>query len=143
MALGLPFTDADSLHSVENVAKMSSGLPLDDADRLPWLGSVGALLRDTGGVVACSALRRKYRDTIRVEAPATWFGMLEVGIVELATRLEDRPAHFMPAALLNSQLATLELQPDELDVAVIDGSRPVPAVVEEIIAALRRDARST
>ena len=69
--LGLPFTDGDSLHPVENIAKMAAGTPLDDADRAPWLEIVGRELASSanGLVVACSALKRSYRDAIRAQAP--------------------------------------------------------------------------
>src|SRR6478609_7103553 len=72
--LGVPFLDGDSLHPVENVAKMASGTPLTDDDRWPWLATVGRALADGGGLVlACSALRRSYRDAIRQQAPDTIF----------------------------------------------------------------------
>jgi carbohydrate kinase (thermoresistant glucokinase family) len=123
-SLGVPFVDGDDLHPAANVAKMASGVALDDDDRAPWLRAVGRTLADAGPggvVVACSALKRSYRDLIRAEAPGTVFAELDGAHDVLAARMQ-RPGHFMPASLLDSQLATLEpLQTDEaglrLDVA--------------------------
>lgn len=123
-ALGAPFVDGDDLHPAANVAKMAAGIPLTDADRVPWLRAVGRTLAegdDAGVVVACSALKRSYRDLIRDEAPGTVFAELD-GPRELLQERMIRPGHFMPVSLLDSQLATLEpLQADEaglrLDIA--------------------------
>lgn len=123
-ALGASFVDGDDLHPAANVAKMAAGIPLTDADRAPWLRAVGRTLADgddAGMVVACSALKRSYRDLIRDEAPGTVFAELD-GPRELLQERMIRPGHFMPASLLDSQLATLEpLQADEaglrLDIA--------------------------
>lgn len=130
--LGVPFLDGDSLHPVENVAKMAAGTPLTDEDRWPWLGTVGAALAkagDGGLVLACSALRRSYRDAIREQAPDTVFLHLHGTKEVLKARTEGRTGHFMPPALLDSQLATLE--PLEVDEAgfVVDIAAPVADVV--------------
>ncbi|MGR2752304.1 gluconokinase [Agromyces arachidis] len=109
--LGLRFVDADDLHPAANVAKMRAGTPLDDADRMPWLDLVGAALAEAaapGIVVACSSLRRAYRDRLRVTAPGTAFVALEGDPELLAERIGGRTGHFMPAALLDSQLAAYE-----------------------------------
>ncbi len=109
--LGVPFEDADSLHSAANVAKMAAGHPLTDADRRPWLASVGramAAAAGTGMVMACSALKRAYRDAIRADAPAARFVELDGSRALLESRVAHREGHFMPASLLDSQLATLE-----------------------------------
>ncbi len=108
-AIGAPFIDGDTLHPAANIAKMSRGEPLDDTDRAPWLTQVGAALVPPGTVVACSALKRKYRDQIRAVAstPVT-FLYLRGQRDTLLTRVSNRPGHFMPPALLDSQLATLE-----------------------------------
>ncbi|MEV8212399.1 gluconokinase [Leifsonia sp. NPDC077715] len=115
--LGVPFVDGDALHPPANVAKMASGTPLDDDDRAPWLRAIGETLAGTapeGVVVACSALKRSYRDLIRAEAPGAVFAELDGTREVLAARMAARPGHFMPVALLDSQLATLEpLQADE------------------------------
>ena len=130
--LGVPFLDGDSLHPVENVAKMAAGTPLTDDDRWPWLATVGAALAqagDGGLVLACSALRRSYRDAIREQAPDTVFLHLHGSKEVLSQRLEGRTGHFMPTTLLDSQLATLEpLQADEAGF-VVDIAAPVTDVV--------------
>ncbi|MDQ6754470.1 MAG: gluconokinase [Actinomycetota bacterium] len=137
--LELPFIDGDSLHPLENVAKMATGIPLVDEDRWPWLARVGGDLAGAGAaglVIACSALKRSYRDAIRARAPDTFFLHLEGPRAALEARLEGRSGHFMPAALLDSQLATLEpLGPGEAG-AVVDIGSPVGQVVEEAVAGL-------
>lgn len=109
--LGVPFLDADDLHPITNVDKMSAGQPLTDEDRWPWLERVGeaiAAASGTGIVVACSALKRSYRDAIRANAPGAEFVYLDGSRELLASRLGSREGHFMPATLLDSQLAALE-----------------------------------
>lgn len=135
--LGVPFLDGDSLHPVENVAKMAAGTPLTDEDRWPWLATVGAELAkagDGGLVLACSALRRSYRDAIREQAPDTVFLHLHGTKEVLGSRLEGRSGHFMPTTLLDSQLATLEpLEADEAGF-VVDIAVPVDVVVASALA---------
>lgn len=116
---GVDFVDADDLHPAANVAKMQSGVPLDDDDRMPWLDVVGArLAAEPGLVVACSALARRYRERILSAAPDVRFVELRVSRDELDRRMRSRQ-HFMPPALLESQLRTLEhLSADEPGVAV-------------------------
>jgi beta-N-acetylhexosaminidase len=143
--LGVPFLDGDSLHPVENVAKMAAGTPLTDEDRWPWLATVGGELAkagDGGMVLACSALRRSYRDAIRKQAPDTIFLHLHGSKEVLTARTEGRTGHFMPPALLNSQLATLEpLEEDEAGV-VVDIAAPVQQVVRDALAGITAVARS-
>lgn len=129
--LGVEFVDADSLHPLANVKKMSDGIPLTDEDRWPWLDEIGRVIAEhsDGVVLACSALKRSYRDRIRAAAPATVFVHLHGSDELLAERAAAREDHFMPPALLASQLATLEhLETDERGV-VID----VAAVPDEIV----------
>ncbi|MDQ0820797.1 carbohydrate kinase (thermoresistant glucokinase family) [Arthrobacter sp. V4I6] len=139
--LGVRFLDGDSLHPVENVAKMAAGTPLTDEDRWPWLATVGSELAAAGSdglVLACSALRRSYRDAIRAQAPDTVFLHLHGSKEVLGSRLEGRSGHFMPAALLESQLATLELLgPGEAGV-VADIASPVAEVVRDALEGLAR-----
>ena len=135
MALGLRFTDGDDLHPATNVAKMASGQPLTDADRWPWLAKVGETL-GAGGVVACSALKRVYRDHIRAAAPATVFVYLHGSRELLAARLAARPGHFMPPALLDSQLATLESPIDEPGCLCIPIDQPLDFVINQSVAQL-------
>ncbi|MFF1877785.1 gluconokinase [Leifsonia sp. NPDC058230] len=125
--LGVPFVDGDDLHPDANVAKMASGIPLDDDDRWPWLANVGRTLAAAAGsgmVVACSALKREYRAAILAEAPDALFVELDGGRDLVQQRIGSRRDHFMPAALLDSQLATLQpLASDEPGVRVpIDGT---------------------
>jgi gluconokinase len=140
--LGVPFADADDLHPRANIDKMASGLPLDDSDREPWLAAVGEWLRaraieGSGGVMACSALKRRYRDLLREGAPGTYFLLLSADRDELLARITGRTGHFMPVALLDSQLATLEpLQPGELGVA-LHGSRNAQHAVDMAMRSLR------
>lgn len=124
--LGVPFAEADDFHPPENVAKMAAGIPLDDADRLPWLEAIGRWLDDRGaggGLVTCSALRRTYRDLLRSHAPQLCFLHLDGPAELLARRLARRRGHFMPVSLFRSQLETLEpLQDDERGAVVrVDG----------------------
>ena len=137
--LDLEFVDGDDLHPPQNVERMRRGQPLDDAARMPWLREVGDWLHEhtgSGGVVACSALRRTYRDLLRADAPGAWFLHLHGSPQVLRRRMRTRPGHFMPETLLDSQLRTLEpLQPDEPGL-VVDVDRPVDAVVAEAVAAL-------
>ncbi|WP_438354618.1 gluconokinase [Microbacterium sp. CJ88] len=129
-ALGFSFIDADDLHPAANVAKMASGVPLTDADRAPWLDAVGGALAGSDGVVvACSALRRVYRDRIRDAAPDAFFVFLDADPAILRARIAARSGHFMPPALLDSQLATLEpLEPDEAGMRVDVASSPESAI---------------
>jgi len=138
---GVRFIDSDDLHPAANVAKMRAGIPLDDADRLPWLTLVGEALAADGAarVIACSALRLVYRDTIRAACQDAVFVELVVPADELGDRVGDRPGHFMPAALLASQLDTLEpLEDDERGIR-IENTGPVGDVVTRVIAALDAD----
>lgn len=140
--LGIPFVDGDALHPAANVAKMASGVPLTDEDRIPWLRAVGHALAETspdGAVVACSALKRAYRDLIRAEAPDAVFAELDGDRALLAARMAARPGHFMPVSLLDSQLATLEpLQPDE-DGVRLDVSRAPAELADAIVGAVRAE----
>lgn len=136
--LGAPFMDADTLHPAANIAKMAAGQPLDDRDRIPWLTRVGEWLAGhSGGVASCSALKRSYRDQLRASCPTVRFVHLTGAPELLSDRLAARSDHFMPAALLGSQLDTLEpLGADEAGVT-IDVAPGVGVVVDAAVAALR------
>lgn len=115
-ALGATYVDGDDLHPAANIAKMSTGTPLLDTDRWPWLDRVGEILtsRQETTIIGCSALKRAYRDRIRVKVgEPVLFIHLSGTREELARRMENRPGHFMPASLLESQFAALE--PPTLD----------------------------
>ena len=152
--LHLPFVDADDLHPPENVAKMSQGIPLTDADRVPWLDLVGErlALRSAGGqvpdgaaaeasgvVVACSALKRSYRDRLRTHAPHTVFVHLAGDPELLSDRALARTGHFMPPALLQSQLATLEPLGSDEDGVVIDVADDVATIASRAVAWVSRN----
>jgi gluconokinase len=138
-ALGLPFADADTFHSAANVAKMTAGVPLTDGDRWPWLADVGAWLasRTDGGVVACSALKRSYRDALRAAAPGTRFVHLFADEAVLAARMavrREREGHFMAPGMLASQLADLEpLAPDEEGSSIDVTDLSVPGAVKRAL----------
>lgn len=142
-ALGVCFVDADDLHPLANVTKMAAGIPLDDDDRWPWLDRVGRMLSEreaAGTVIACSALKRSYRDAIRRRAPAARFVQLDGGRDILVGRLGQRRGHFMPSALLDSQRRTLEpLGLDEAGIRV-DIRQPPQAIVTEVLARLNAEA---
>jgi carbohydrate kinase (thermoresistant glucokinase family) len=120
--LGAEFLDGDDLHPPANVQKMAAGVPLTDADREPWLADVARWLGSReGGVVACSALKRAYRDAIRAAVPDAVFVHLAASAEVLAPRLEGRRGerHFMGAEMLPSQFAVLErLGHDEAGITV-------------------------
>lgn len=133
-ALGGDFAEGDKFHPAANVAKMSRGVPLDDADRKPWLEAMAAAIRewstkDRPTVLACSALKRSYRAILAGGSPAVRFVFLKGEEGVIAARMARRRDHFMPPTLLKSQFATLE-EPDE---AIIADIRQAP---EEIVAAV-------
>ncbi|EXF25090.1 gluconate kinase [Nesterenkonia sp. AN1] len=144
--LGLPMAEADEFHPPENIAKMAAQTPLTDEDRWPWLES----LRDwmstqaaTGSVITCSALRRSYRDVLRTAAGRVVFLHVDVEIPRLNTRLAHRSGHFMPPALLESQLSTLEaLEPGE-DGVVLANDTTVENLLESARAWLRSNASAS
>jgi gluconokinase len=138
-AIGARFVDGDSLHPAANIAKMSRGEPLDDEDRAPWLDRVGATLAQAETVVACSALKRHYRDRIRaVAAGAVTFLYLRGRRDTLMTRVSQRPGHFMPAHLLDSQLATLEPPSDDERHVVADIELSPDQIVALFVAGCAR-----
>jgi carbohydrate kinase (thermoresistant glucokinase family) len=147
-ALRVPWVDGDDLHVPDAVARMRAGLPLADDDRWPWLDRIGACLTDRtaaphGVVVACSALKRAYRDRLRAAAPDLCFVFLDGPVALIRQRLEQRRGHYMPPALLESQLHTLEKPgADEPDVLHADIGAPVAQVVASIGAQLLQRANA-
>jgi len=132
----VPFVDGDDLHSAANVAKMHAGIALHDGDRAPWLDAVGAVLGDDerypkGVVVACSALKRAYRDRLRAASGGCRFLYLAL-TPEIATRrVAGRRGHFMPTTLVADQFATLEPPgADEADTTTVDAGLPLPKIVD-------------
>ncbi|WP_231687092.1 gluconokinase [Arthrobacter alpinus] len=140
-AMDLPFLDGDSLHPMVNIHKMAAGTPLTDEDRWPWLEIVGNELAHTtarGVVIACSALKRSYRDAIRSKAPDTIFLHLDGSLGVLSSRLEGRSGHFMPPALLASQLAALEPLGSDERAVIIDISAGITSILDEAVAGINR-----
>ncbi|MFP4512776.1 MAG: gluconokinase [Acidimicrobiales bacterium] len=138
---GARFVEGDRLHPPENVERMASGVALDDRTRAPWLDALAveiATAHDRGvpTVIAASVLRRSYRDRLRAAGPVT-FVLLAVEPDELRRRLEAREHEFMPPALLDDQLATLEPPgADETDVAVVAPTGGVDTTVDAVLDAL-------
>jgi gluconokinase len=138
--------EGDELHPPANVEKMRRGIPLDDADRWPWLDRIGAWIdsRERHGedaVLTCSALRRDYRDRLRAGRPSVWFALLEAPLPALEARIVARTGHFMPPELLVSQLDVLEPLALDEPGRIVDASRPPDSIADWIIEALTRDGR--
>ncbi|HET6440699.1 MAG TPA: gluconokinase [Anaeromyxobacter sp.] len=139
--LGCEVADADEFHPPANVAKMASGIPLEDEDRWPWLKAIAAWIgaREESGrtaVVTCSALKRAYRDVLRSASARLIFVHLSGTPALIADRLASRRGHFMPPALLDSQLAILEpLGPDEPGLT-LDVAAPPADLAEQVIRSL-------
>ena len=137
---GVPFLDSDSLHPITNVDKMAAGIALTDDDRWPWLREVGRALAaatETGLVVACSSLKRSYRDVIREQEPATVFLLLHGSRELLAERLSRREDHFMPPSLLDSQLEALEHLADDEAGVIGDIADPPQHIARSAASAIR------
>ncbi|WP_326770295.1 gluconokinase [Streptomyces sp. NBC_01591] len=140
--LKVPFLEADDLHPATNRAKMAAGRPLDDEDRRPWLLALADWIREAtdsgqGGVMACSALERAYRDLFRRAGAGVWFLHLALDRATADQRVAGRVGHFMPARLVDSQYAALEpLRPDEPGMTV-DAEAEPQAIVDEAANAVR------
>lgn len=137
-ALGVPFLEGDNFHSAANVAKMSAGTPLNDDDRAGWLLTLQEQIRNAGDsgigmVLACSALKRRYRDVLRLGDPALRFAHLSGARELIEARMKARAGHYMPPSLLDSQFQTLEpLQADEAGI-VLDIRKPIAELVADIL----------
>lgn len=129
--LRLPFLEGDDYHPQANIDKMSAGTPLTDDDRWPWLDALGTALAERaraqdGAVGACSALRAAYRQRLqRAAGTALGFVCLTAEREQLAARMDARADHFMPAALIDSQLSILELPGRDEDAILLSGSAPL------------------
>lgn len=140
-ATGWELADGDDFHSEANVDKMRRGIPLTDEDRGPWLQAIGEWIdaahdRGRPAVVACSALRRTYRDTLRRDRPFVRFLHMTADPKVIRDRIEQRIGHYMPSSLLASQLEFLEpLDPDEPG-AQISSEGPIAQVLERAQRAL-------
>jgi gluconokinase len=146
--LGWDFEDGDDLHSAASIAKMKAGQPLTDEDRRPWLGAVATWIDERAaagrsGVIACSALKRSYRDQLLDGRPELRMVFLEVVDREtLVARLQGRHGHFFHSELLDSQLAAVEPPLPAERVIVVDDDNPPAEVVREIIRRLGLERRS-
>lgn len=139
--LGWAFEEGDTLHPEANIAKMHAGIPLTDADRMPWLDRVAAWIdsqraKKQPGIITCSALKRSYRQIIIGDRPEVRLIYLRGGRDLLAQHLAGRDGHFMPASLLQSQIDTLEEPDPSEDPLTVDATRPKAEVVDEIIRLL-------
>ena len=140
-ALGVAFLEGDDLHPTENVRRMTQGIALTDDDRRGWLAAIAARLArarqtGTGLVVSCSALKRAYRDVLRSADPDLRFVHLTGDPALIARRMADRAGHFMPPALLESQLATLEVPVPEEQAWTFDLADPPDTIVAQVLARL-------
>jgi gluconokinase len=147
-ACGLAFIDGDALHPKANIEKMASGHPLTDADRAPWLAAIAAwidarLAEGRSCTVSCSALKRAYRDQLRVGRSGVRLVMLEGSREVIAERIAGRKGHFWPQGLLDTQFADLEPpQPDE-GVLVVGIDKTVDEQVAQIAKALGLSDRAS
>ncbi len=140
--LGVDFVEGDEYHPPENVARMSRGIPLTDADRAGWLRALAARLRTasesrSGLVMTCSALKRSYRDVLRAGAPDVRFVFLRGPRTLIAERLLERRGHFMPVSLLDSQLETLEEPSADEGAWVCDAAESPHQIVGTLVARAR------
>ena len=135
--------DGDAFHSATNIAKMREGIPLSDDDRWPWLRAIARWIAEheregRDAIVACSALKRAYRDILREGHPSVRFVFLHLPREVLEERLKERHGHYMKAGMLQSQLDALEpLEPDEPGFE-IDADRPPPVLADEILQRVGR-----
>ena len=145
--LGFEMIEGDSLHPPENVKKMRAGVPLDDADRAPWLDLIGELLRARGAegrpvIVTCSALKRAYRDRLRAARPDLVLVYLDGSRALIAARVGARRHEYMPASLLDSQFATLEPPVSDEAAVFIDAALDPQAQVQAALEQLATGART-
>lgn len=138
--LGIAYMDGDDLHPARNVAMMAAGTPLTDEDRWPWLDRVAEVLAERAQIiVGCSALRRAYRDHLRAGAGGAVRFLHLVGPRDvIAARMAAREGHYMPSALLHSQLATLE-PPSADEATTLDITQSLPSLIAAAVTALQGD----
>lgn len=140
--MGWRFADADDFHPEANVVKMRSGIPLTDEDRIPWLRAIAAWMDDRiaageSAVVACSALKRSYRDLLLDGRADAMMVLLDVPRAELERRLASRHGHFFPERLLDSQLATLELPAPDEAVVTLPVAGSIGETADRVLAAVK------
>ena len=137
---GWPFYDGDDFHPPENVAKMASGVPLNDDDRAPWLARLHDLIAEQlaqgqSAILACSALKRKYREQLKAGNQGAFFVHLKGDFELIRARMTARQAHYMKASMLQSQFDALE-EPDAKEALVVDISADVDSIAETILQAI-------
>lgn len=138
--LGRLWLEGDRFHSESNRLKMAQGQPLTDSDRTSWLASLCEQLRQRpeGVIVACSALKRSYRDQLRSASPGLRFAFLDIDRAEARLRVSTRGSHFFAASLIDSQFDTLEPPTGEPGVLRLDAGRPLEALVAEVCGWMRQ-----
>lgn len=133
--LGCLFVDGDDLHPPENVERMRAGQKLDDETRKPWLAAIcqsaeSSFTEASSIVIACSALKAKYREQLRSVSKPVWFVFLNGPQEVIQARMEKRKGHYMPASLLDSQFADLEIPENEPNVVPVDVDQPMEVMLE-------------
>lgn len=139
---GFAFHDADDFHPPANVEKMRAGIPLTDADRGPWLDRLAGLLAaaDAPLVLACSALKQRYRAVLAAAAPGALFVHLTASPELVRQRVAARPGHYMPASLIESQFAALELPGPDANVLTLSSALSVDELCAKVMARLSGNA---
>lgn len=142
---GYRFFDADDFHPAENVAKMRSGVPLDDVDRAPWLERLGDLLAGTKEptVLACSALKARYREALASRCPQALFVHLTGSRDLIGARLSARTDHYMPASLLDSQMAALEAPGEDASSITLCCDQSVDQLCDAVLSAIAAHSETT
>ncbi|MDC7716577.1 gluconokinase [Vogesella sp. DC21W] len=146
--LGARFVEGDDFHPPANVARMEAGIPLTDDDRGQWLQALRSQLQQAqvageGVVLSCSALKRRYRDLLRDGCPGLAFVYLKGERALIEARMRARQGHFMPLALIDSQLADLEPPQAEEGAIEVDIRLPVAELVAGVVARLTAQTRSS
>jgi gluconokinase len=144
--LGWPLAEGDDFHSSANIAKMHSGTPLNDGDRMPWLAAIRVWIdaqvrAGKPGIVTCSALKRAYRDLLAEGRPELLFIYLRGPVALMSQHLAAREGHFMPASLLPTQFEVLEEPAADEPVLIVDAARPVAAIVSDVVDFLKTAAQ--
>jgi gluconokinase len=147
-ATGWAFAEGDDFHSDSNKAKMAAGIPLTDVDRGPWLDTLHEVLANwhrqgRSGILTCSALKTAYRQQLTADLPEARFIWLDPPRSVLADRMAHRPGHFMPPALLDSQIATLQPPIGAANTLRLDGSEPIETAIQKILTWLGGDGIKT
>lgn len=131
--LNIQFIDGDSLHPKSNVEKMKNGNPLTDEDRKEWLDSIGKIIANKNSIIACSALKKKYRDQLRSYNNNLHFLHLYGNFSTIKDRMNKRSDHYMPISLLESQFATLEFPENEKLLTNISIENSIETIIDEYI----------